>query len=91
MSKSKMKQKYINNITTNKETKNKVRGKNGFSLNFNMKSKIDKINNIMKYIDEEINILPYNLALIYDKRSYCNYYISLLKTKHNLIFALNNK
>ena len=90
MSKSKMKQKYINNITTNKETKNNVRGKNGFSLNFNMKSKIDKINGVVKYIDEEINILPYNLALIYDKRSYCNYYISLLKTKHNLIFALNN-
>ena len=45
----------------------------------------------MEFIDEEINILPYNLALKYDKRNYCNYYISLLKTKHNLLFSfLNN-
>ena len=44
----------------------------------------------MKYIDEEINMLPYDLALNYDKRTYCNYYISLLRTKHNLIFALFN-
>ena len=34
--------------------------------------------------------MPYNLALIKDKRTYCQYYISLLKTKHNLIFALFN-
>ena len=45
----------------------------------------------MKYTDEEINLLSYNLALVYDKRSYCNYYISLLKTKHSLFFALNRK
>ena len=36
------------------------------------------------------NILPYNLAILYDKRTYCSYYISLLKTKHNLIFSFNN-
>ena len=90
MNKNKIKKNYFNSITTNKETKSNVRRKNSFGINFNMKSKIDKINNIVKYIDEEINILPYNLAMIYDKRTYCNYYISLLKTKHNLIFALNN-
>ena len=44
----------------------------------------------MKYIDEEINSLPYDLAIQCDKRSYCEYYISLLKTKHCLIFALFN-
>ena len=44
----------------------------------------------MNYIDEEINELPYDLAIQYDKRTYCNYYISLLKTKHSLIFALFN-
>ena len=53
-------------------------------------NKIDKIKNIMKYIDEEINSLPYDLAIQCDKRSYCEYYISLLKTKHCLIFALFN-
>ena len=41
----------------------------------------------MKYTDEEINELPYILAKQIDRRSYWNYYISLLKTKHNLIFA----
>ena len=41
----------------------------------------------MKYTDEEINNLTYDLALLYDKRSYCEYYISLLKTNHILIFS----
>ena len=44
----------------------------------------------MKYTDEEINLLPYNLALEYDKRSYCAYYISLLKTKQSLLNAFFN-
>ena len=42
------------------------------------------------YIDEEINELSYDLAIQYDKRTFCQYYISLLKTKHNLICALIN-
>ena len=45
----------------------------------------------MKYTDAEVNSLSYDLARLYDKRTYCQYYISLLKTKHGLIFALNNK
>ena len=45
----------------------------------------------MKYTDSEINILSYNLAIQSDKRAYCNYYISLLRLKHDLIFALSNK
>ena len=44
----------------------------------------------MEYIDEEVNMLPYEKALEYDKRKYCQYYISLLKTKHNLIFSFFN-
>ena len=44
----------------------------------------------MKYTDEETNKLSYNFALIKDKRTYCQYYISLLKTKHNLIFSFCN-
>ena len=44
-------------------------------------------NNILKYNNEEINILSYDLALQYDKRVYCEYYISLIKSKHNLIFS----
>ena len=41
----------------------------------------------MEYNDEEKNKLPYELAIQYDKRTYCLYYISLIKTKHNLFFS----
>ena len=51
---------------------------------------IEKIENILEYIDEEINDLSYNLALQYDQRIFCQYYISLIKTKHSLIFAFFN-
>ena len=70
--------------------------KNNISRNItkydkNSKAKIDtkiqKIKNTLEYKDYEINNLNYDLAIIYDKRSYCNYYISLLKEKHNLIFT----
>ena len=49
-----------------------------------------KINYLLDYIDEEINELSYDLAKQYDKRNFCQYYISLIKTKHILIFALFN-
>ena len=52
---------------------------------------IEQVKNIMEYSDEELNELEYDLALQYDKRTYCIYYISLIKSKHYLIFAfLNN-
>ena len=41
----------------------------------------------MEYNDDELNTLRYELALQYDKRSYCQYYISLLTTKHIFIFS----
>ena len=59
------------------------------NINFNSKSK--KNEKIKKFIDEEINGFSYKLALQYDKRNYCQYYISLIKTQHNLICALCNK
>ena len=42
--------------------------------------------------DWELNSLSYANALIYDKRTYFQYYLSLIKTKHKLIFTfcLNN-
>jgi hypothetical protein len=42
--------------------------------------------------DYEINNLSYDEALKYDKRSYCKYYLSLLRTKHLFIdtFYLSN-
>ena len=52
---------------------------------------IKKLKKLMKYNIEEMNDLSYNLALNYDKRKYCQYYISLLKVKHNLIYAFYNR
>ena len=40
--------------------------------------------------DEEYNTLPYNLALLYDKRTYCEFYVSLLKTQHNFVSSFIN-
>ena len=37
--------------------------------------------------DQEINTLEYDKALIYDKRSYFQYYWSLLKKKHLILFT----
>ena len=52
---------------------------NNKELNFN--------NNCIIYNDKELNILEYNKAIKIDKRNYIKYYISLLKTKHPLIFT----
>ena len=48
---------------------------------------IKKSREILAFNDEELNQLSYKLALKYDNRTYCEYYISLIKTKHNLIFS----
>ena len=62
--------------------------------NFNVKKKFNsKSENILKKNDNELNELSYKDALIYDKRTYIQYYFSLLKTNHLLLFSfyVNNK
>ena len=56
-----------------------------------IKQTIEKVKSIMAYNNEELNKLPYNLALKYDKRTYCEYYISLLRAKHILLFTFCNE
>ena len=57
------------------------------------KVKTNKSNKIIKnekkflMNDKELNNLEYKKALIYDKRTYFQYYMSLLKKKHILLFA----
>jgi len=71
-----------NNILTSNFIENDVDRQN--------EKKIEK--NELKYSDDEINDLSYDLAIKLDKRTYCEFYISLLKAKHNLIFSFyNNK
>ena len=53
----------------------------------NIEEMVKKVKKIMKYTDDEINGLSYDLALQYDKRNFCKYYISLIKTKHSFIFS----
>ena len=48
---------------------------------------IIKVKKIMAYNDEEMNSLSYTLALKYDKRTFFQYYFSLLKTNHVIFFT----
>ena len=64
-----------------------VNHKNSNIINNSNGSKT-KLNNINKnYNDFELNTLNYKEALEIDKRTYFQYYISLLKTKHVFIFT----
>ena len=50
-----------------------------------------KNNNIIKLDDYELNELEYKKALNIDKRTYFQFYFSLLKTKHIIIFTFYTK
>ena len=92
-----------NNINNNKKVgtkknvgakKNNKRARNNLpkSLNLNKilssKKKTNNNNiNKIKFNDYEMNTLIYSKAVLYDKRTCCQYYISLLKTKHPILFA----
>ena len=58
----------------------------------NLKQNDYENNNNVKYIDEELNRMEYEKALKNDKRTYCQYYWSLLKKKHMIVltFVSNN-
>ena len=83
--------KNINNmITSNLSTKRLSMKKKKYKKYIKIMHRFKKAKKLMKFIDEEINSFSYNLAIQYDKRTYCQYYASLLKTQHNLICALLN-
>ena len=65
-----------------KSSKNKFYLKNSSSI-----KEINETKNIVKLNDKEINSLEYELAIIYDKRTYIQYYCSLIKLKHLIIFT----
>ena len=56
----------------------------------NIDNVLKKTKKIMAFNDEELNGLSYEQALKYDKRNYCQYYFSLLKTKHIILFTFCN-
>ena len=47
--------------------------------------------NILFYSDIELNYMDYKEALFIDKRTYFQYYISLLKTKHSIMYLFYHK
>ena len=68
-------------ISKGKIFNNKVRNHN---------EKID-IDNPIYYLDYEINTISYEEAIKNDKRTFFQYYISLLKINHVLIFTFNRQ
>ena len=77
---------YINNnnITKfNSKNANFIRSLSKYYENVSIKNR-EMLN------DFELNSLPYNEAIMLDKRSYFQYYISLLKLKHLIIFTFFN-
>ena len=61
-----------------------LKGENNININ---KLKKEHINDYSILNDYELNSLSYEEAINYDKRTFIQYYISLLKTKHPLIFS----
>ena len=75
-----------NKIFTKKNAKYFFSKKSNKVLNLQLKSKY-KIAETKIINDNEINLLEYEQARRQDKRTYCQYYFSLLRTKHILIFS----
>ena len=78
---------YLNMIKNKYEITKKSINHNSIDELNQKQSIIQKTREIMAYNEEELNQLPYKFALQYDNRTYCQYYASLIKTKHNLIFS----
>ena len=57
----------------------------------NIKSEEFSIDNSNIYIDKEINSFNYEKARQFDNRTYIQYYASLIRTKHLLIFSFFTK
>ena len=83
--------KYLSNIKqTTKNEKNKSFSNLNMIKILKLKSydiSVIYANELLKQRDFELNSLKYEKALILDKRSYFQYYISLLKYNHPLFFS----
>ena len=66
--------------------KNNSKIKKKFNYNYNPNHSHNKHYQNLNYNDEELNTLSYKEALLIDKRTYFEYYWSLLKKKHIILF-----
>ena len=102
VNKRKTKKTIINNLKTSGEISDKsirqldkskepISKKNDLSkiesINKNDKKKINIDTRVMQYNIYELNTLPYKEAIKEDRRTFIQYYFSLLKTKHLLMFS----
>ena len=79
----------ISNVKLKKSEKNKkydIKGEKGDSKMNSKKTK--KKENFENLNDEELNSLEYNIAIFIDKRTYFQYYWSLLKKKQLILFTV---
>ena len=85
------------NRNDNRTIHNRINVHNNKKINKKRKNKIiihkdddknkKKYEEILKLNDNELNSFDYKEAIIFDKRTYSQYYLSLLKTNHLLIFS----
>ena len=96
--KKKGKKIVVFNVNSNSESHFEAKNQNKFT-NEKIKERCLSENNYSKkklhfenynFTNEELNSLSYDLACKYDKRTYFQYYISLLKQKHLIFFTFFN-
>ena len=92
--KNKSKRKSLFDISNNSKLDLKIDKAKGKSANYNLKTQNKNdiyINNIIKtennYNDSELNDFPYEKAIKIDKRTFIEYYLSLIKLKQKIIFS----
>ena len=73
-------------INNNISVEKKLISENGKQEN-NTTTTYKKNNNSIILIDYELNSLTYKDALEFDKRTYCQYYLSLIKSKQLIVFT----
>ena len=72
---------YLNDVNSNNNIKAKNQNSENNIINYKNENENQNLN------DQEINSLDYEKALVLDKRTYFQYYFSLIKKKHLIIFT----
>ena len=75
----------LNNLVDNKGLFGKI------IRNKNLSNEKNLIKDYLTRTDNELNNLSYNEAILYDQRSFCQYYASLIRLHHILVFAFHTK
>ena len=77
----------LDNNNNSKNEKNNIVNKKDYPYYMNENQMYEMFLTIYKKKDSELNELSYNSAIKIDKRTYFEYYLSLLRTKHLIIFS----